>query len=55
VKLLPERAASSTAWRPFGHPGLPIHWPARPLWHVGHDATLAPFLTALNQEEIAHA
>src|SRR5438094_6662716 len=47
VKLLPERAVPSAPERPFGHPGLPIHWPARPLWHAGHDATLAGFLTAL--------
>src|SRR2546422_4345068 len=55
VKLLPEWAVRSASRRPFGHPGLPIHWPARPLWHTGHNATLAAFLTALNQEEIAHA
>src|SRR6266849_2484815 len=55
VKFLPDWATSSTAGRPFGHCRLPVHWPARPLWRTGADATLGPYLTAFNREEIAHA
>jgi hypothetical protein len=45
VKVVPERATPRATPRPFGHPRLPIHWPARPLWRTSPDATLASFLT----------